>query len=250
MTRILGIDFFQGDPDEAAERALTNGLTVAPSGPNLADLNLYPAYQKALSEADLVVVDSGFLVLCWKLLTGQSLRRLSGLLLLQRILIHDRFQEMQNQLWVMPTAASIEHSRDYLSNKFCKELKPECFYSAPVYPQGEIQDRALLQLIRDRRPGFILINVAGGKQEVLGAWLKRQLENPPPIVCTGAAIAFLTGEQTSIPQWGDRYFLGWLLRIIWRPRQYLPRYWQARRLWKLVRRHREKAPPPLSNVTD
>jgi len=242
MTRILGIDFFQGSPEEAARQALAGGLTVAPAAPTLADLDRYPAYQNALESADLAVVDSGFLVLCWKRLTGQSMSRLSGLLLLQNILEQPAFRESSKQLWAMPTPASIEAAKAYLAS-IGVELDDDCFYAAPMYPVGEIEDPALLEIIHQRRPELIMLNVAGGKQEVLGAWLKAQLDYRPGIVCTGAAIAFLTGEQANIPSWGDRFFMGWLLRIFSDPRRYFPRYWQARRLWRLLKTYREASPP-------
>lgn len=243
MTQVLGIEFFQGTPQEAAARALAGGLTVAPSGPNLADLDRMPAYQQALQCADLVVLDSGFLVLCWRRQSGQQLTRLSGLLLLQHILQAAAFHNEPAQLWVMPSEDAAMKTRAYLAQRGVA-LPAECFYVAPFYATGEITDPELLALIQRRAPQFVVINVAGGKQEVLGAWLKSQLPGKPAIICTGAAIAFLTGEQASIPAWGDRLFLGWLLRILQNPRRYLGRYWRARRLKYLVETYGASAPLP------
>lgn len=248
MTRALGIQFFQGSATSAAEQALAGGLTVAPSGPGLAELDRQPAYQRALNEADLVVVDSGFLVLCWKLKSLRPLSRLSGLLLLETILASGEFKNTSPQLWVMPTASSIQHTRDYLTQ--CGGPMSEVhFYEAPFYSSGEIEDPQLLELIQNLRPKLVVINVAGGKQEVLGAWLKRSLDAAPATICTGAAIAFLTGEQANIPKWGDRFYLGWLLRILNKPKQYLPRYKRAWRLLPLVLKYGDRAPKPKSHVS-
>ncbi len=55
-------------------------------------------------------------------------------------------------------------------------------------------------------------------------------EHKPAIICTGAAIAFLTGRQAQIPNWADRFFLGWLFRCMDQPKLFIPRYLYALKL--------------------
>ena len=64
----------------------------------------------------------------------------------------------------------------------------------------------------------------------------------PTIHCIGAAIAFLSGDQVNIPVWGDRFYLGWLLRCLSDPKRYIPRYWDARKLIALMVRYRDRLP--------
>lgn len=59
----------------------------------------------------------------------------------------------------------------------------------------------------------------------------------PAIICTGAAIAFLSGRQANIPVWADRLMLGWLFRTLSNPARFVPRYWKALRLVPLLWRH-------------
>ena len=61
-------------------------------------------------------------------------------------------------------------------------------------------------------------------QERLGAYLRQNLDYMPTIICTGAAIAFLTGEQTDIPPIVDRLFLGWIFRWFSSPTRFVPRF--------------------------
>ena len=112
-----------------------------------------------------------------------------------------------------------------------------------MYPsKGIIRDDALLQRIEARKPAYIFINIGGGKQEVLGHMLKRKLSYTPAIICTGAAIAFLTGEQAHIPVWADRLVLGWLLRCIHSPKTFCKRYLRALKLIPILLRNRERMP--------
>jgi UDP-N-acetyl-D-mannosaminuronic acid transferase (WecB/TagA/CpsF family) len=79
--------------------------------------------------------------------------------------------------------------------------------------------------------------------------LKQNLQPLPAIHCIGAAIAFLSGDQVRIPLWVDRLYLGWLLRCLSQPRRYVPRYWSARKLVKLMLRYGETLPPANANHT-
>ena len=73
--KILGVSFFQGTVKEACQKAQCGGLVVAPSGPGMAhDLQSCKIYAKALLNADLTLLDSGFRLpehlLCWALLVS------------------------------------------------------------------------------------------------------------------------------------------------------------------------------------
>jgi UDP-N-acetyl-D-mannosaminuronic acid transferase (WecB/TagA/CpsF family) len=56
----------------------------------------------------------------------------------------------------------------------------------------------------------------------------------PALICTGAAIAFLSNRQVNIPPWADRLFLGWLMRSLSEPTKFIPRYWHSLRLAVLM----------------
>ncbi|MGE9292288.1 MAG: WecB/TagA/CpsF family glycosyltransferase, partial [Puniceicoccales bacterium] len=96
--------------------------------------------------------------------------------------------------------------------------------------------------IEQRRPRFVFNNIGGGIQERLGYGLRQQLTYRPAIICTGAAIAFFTGQQANIPGWVDRLHLGWLARIAAAPCRYLPRYLAAVKLVPLFFRFGSQSP--------
>lgn len=64
LVRILGIDFY----NDSLERALQiahqeGGLFLAPSGPGLSELGRNSNYDRALQQADVNLIDSGYLAL-------------------------------------------------------------------------------------------------------------------------------------------------------------------------------------------
>ncbi len=214
---------------------------VAPSGPGIAiDLSSSPGYAAALQEAELVLPDSGAMVLLWNLRTAYrpsaSLRRLSGLRFLKAFLALDEVRSPAATFWIMPDEAEADRNLGWLRENGFNHLRAEDIYIAPDYrgsagEVGEVADPLLLHRIRENAPRFVIVNIGGGIQEPLGSYLRRNLDNRPTILCTGAAIAFLTGGQASIPPWADRLYLGWALRILRSPGRFLPRYFHA---WRLV----------------
>jgi UDP-N-acetyl-D-mannosaminuronic acid transferase (WecB/TagA/CpsF family) len=73
--------------------------------------------------------------------------------------------------------------------------------------------------------------------------LRENLSFRPASHCIGAALGFITGHQVAIPNWADRFYLGWLLRFLAQPRLFAPRVLMALRLAPLIFRYREELPP-------
>ncbi len=239
--QILGARFFFGAPAEAVAIGLRGGLVVFPSAPVLVATASDQATQTAVVKSDLVIPDSGLMVLFWNLLKREQLRRVSGLEYLTLLLESLQTRTDQSVMWVMPTEESMDISLRWLRRNGHHTTREDC-YLAPIYPPGEIADPVLLDLVRTRRPAHLIMAVGGGVQERLGLYLRDSLDYRPAIYCTGAAIGFLSGEQARIPCWADRYYLGWLARCFQNPVKFVPRYWAAKKLLGLMLRCGSAAP--------
>ena len=239
-TKILGIDFFSGTVAEAVERMRRGGLLVVPAAPALKDVETNPHYREALLEADMALPDSAFMVMIWNRLQGDRIPRISGLEYLRELLLHPDVRRPGNTVWIMANEASAQRNLSWLAGQGI-EVPEECVYTAPIYG-ARIEDKKLLEKIEQIRPQHIVITVGGGTQERLGLYLKRNLSFLPAIHCIGAAIAFLSGDQVYIPVWADRFYLGWFFRSASEPKRFVPRYWDARKLLKLMLRYRDRLP--------
>ena len=240
MRRILGIDFYVGDAAGAIDRVACGGLVVVPAAPALKDIGRNSAYRAALINADLVLADSAFMVLVWNLLERDSVTRLSGLRYLRELLEREDVQSPGNTFWIMAGPESASRNLAWL-NKRGIDVPAENVYLAPMYGQ-EIEDRNLIDRLQNLRVRHIVITLGGGTQEQLGLYLKRELNYLPSIHCIGAAIAFLSGDQVRIPEWADRFYLGWLLRCFSSPRRFVPRYLSASKLLRLLMQYRSELP--------
>ena len=71
-------------------------------------------YRRALLGADLAIADSGFMVLLWKLFTGESVPRISGLEHVKRLLEHESVRPPGAVVWVVATESSREKLLEFL----------------------------------------------------------------------------------------------------------------------------------------
>jgi UDP-N-acetyl-D-mannosaminuronic acid transferase (WecB/TagA/CpsF family) len=239
--RILGIDFFDGSAKAAIEIMRSGGLLVVPAAPALKDLDSNVAYRESLLNADLAISDSAFMVLIWNRLQSTPIRRLSGLEYLRELLLQPEVSQPGNTLWIMASPVSARRNLDWLKQQGTV-VAEDYIYMAPMYGSGAIADPILVERLNRLQPRHIIVTIGGGTQERLGLYLKRNLAYRPAIHCIGAAIAFLSGDQVHIPVWADKYYLGWLFRSIAEPKRYLPRYWEARKLFSLMLRNRDRLP--------
>ena len=275
---ILGIKFFGGTSREAVEEITrTGGLLVAPAAPSMINLCRDEDYRRALLSAELAIADSGFMVLLWKFITGENVPRISGLEHVKRLLEHESVRPAGAVVWVVATDASREKLLAFLGLKqgksegtghraeigkqgiedtghsagvgsFTADLSPDlgslasAIYVAPKYVRP-VQDEKLLALVRQTRPKHIVIAVGGGIQDKLGQYILEQLDYRPAVHCIGAALGFLTGDQVRIPDWADKYYLGWFFRSLAQPKVFVPRFWSARTLPWLIWKYRHRLPP-------
>lgn len=238
--QILGVNFYIGDAQGAIRRLERGGLLVVPAAPALKDVAWNEDYREALTNADVAIADSAFMVLVWNFLQGDSIQRLSGLKYLKELLIKEDVRQPGNTLWVMAGVASAQRNLDWLNSEGIN-VPQKCVYHAPMYG-STVEDKDLIEKLQALRPKHVVITVGGGTQERLGLYLKRNLNYLPAIHCIGAAIAFLSGDQVRIPEWADRFYLGWLFRCMSSPRRYIPRYFSAPQLVPLLWRYRNQLP--------
>ena len=241
--QILGIPFFNGSASEAVARiAQKGGLVVAPSGTCFERFMQDEDYRRAILTADLVLPDSGFMVSLWRLLRRRRLQRISGLAYLKQLLAQPEMPG--SAYWILPNERS-RHKLMEWARRNGVEIGSANFYLAPIYGR-QVEDQDLLTLIDERRPRHIVVGVGAGPQEKLGWYLREQASYRPAIHCIGGALGFVTGDQVAIPQWADRLFLGWFLRLLSQPRTFLPRLPKAWILPGLIAAHGEQLPPMKS----
>ena len=206
-------------------------LFVFPSGPNLSDMKVNSKYYMSLKKADYVFFDSGFFVLLLKLFKGISVNKVSGYKFLNHFFRYISKNKNKSIFCIDPDIKTSNINKKFLNKLGVKKVNS---YVAPIYNEYNFNDKKLLKLTSLKKADYILTNIGGGKQEVLGRYLKKNLKYKTSIFCTGGAISYFTGHQAPINNFFDKFYLGWLIRILFNPRIFLIRYLKSFKLLLIV----------------
>ena len=207
------------------------GFFVFPAAPALASIKTYDTYHKSIQKADLVFFDSGFFVLLLRIFKNIKVDKFSGYKFLNLFFNYLRKNKKKKVFCIDPNLNFSKSNKIYLKKL---GLKKTYNFLAPVYDKDKLVDKKLLKVIKKVKPNFIITNIGGGIQEVLGLYLKRNLKFKTTILCTGGAISFFTGDQAPINNFIDKFYLGWLVRFLFNPLIFFKRYIRGLRLIPMV----------------
>ena len=231
--QILGIQFFKGKTEEVFTFLKNKGgLLTVPAAPALVTIAHDKDYYDALLESDIVIPDSGYMILIWNTFFKNKINKISGLEFINFFVENIHKFKDDTFFLVNPSDVDGKINKDFLTGKGLK-LEEKDIYTAPFY-NGNVNDFHLLSLIESQKPKWVFINIGGGTQEKLGLFLKNKLSYSPAILCTGAALAFKTGRQVNMPSWVDYIYMGWLLRCISNPKVFIPRYFSGFKLLNMI----------------
>ena len=205
------INFFSSDYKSIKQLADKGGVVVAPAASALANIEQDKRYYNALINSDVAILDSGFFCIMLRVFRKYKIIKLSGYLFLSRFI--KEYDPNDKLFLINPSKKEDEINKKYLFDKNIKNIDS---HIAPIYT--DIEDEKLINKINLFRPRYIIINLGGGVQEPLGIYIRDKIEFNTTILCTGAAIAFLTKEQAPINKVIDRLYLGWFVRFLWNPK--------------------------------
>lgn len=207
------------------------GLFVFPAAPALASIEKSEKYYDSLKKADLVFFDSGFFVLLLRVLKNINVNKFSGYKFLNLFFDHLKKNKKKKVFCIDPNLKFSQSNKNFLMKLGVKKIYN---YLAPKYQTKNLSDKKLLKKIKKIKPDFIMTNIGGGTQEILGLYLKKNLGIKTTILCTGAAISFFTKDQAPINNIIDRLYLGWFIRLIFNPFVFTERYLYSLRLIPMV----------------
>ena len=91
-----------------------------------------------------------------------------------------------------------------------------------------------MKLILNYKPFIIIVNIGGGKQEILAEYINSKLRKKIIIICSGAALSFHAGHGAKINSVIDTLYLGWIARILDDPKIFIGRILLSIKLAKII----------------
>ncbi len=206
-------------------------LFLFPSGSGIPLLQKNKKYYLSLLNADYVFFDSGFFVILLRFLKNIKVNKFSGFKFLNLFFKYLSTNKNKSVFCIDPNPIFLKSNKNYFKKI---GVNRTYHYTAPKYNSENIKDKNLLRKINKFKPDFIMTNIGGGTQEVLGLYLKKNIRKKATILCTGGAISFFTGDQAPINNLIDKMYLGWLIRLIFNPLFFYKRYLYALNLFPMV----------------
>jgi len=215
------IKFYDHSYEEIKKILLRKGgYLVAPAASSLNNILKFNSYLLALRKSTIAIFDSGFFCLCLLFFKRIKVKKFSGFKVMNYFLNDPQFKNKK----ILSCDKSIKSSN--INKLFFKKKKFKFVnhYICPMYKSKKhIFDEELLRKIFIYNPDIIIINISGGTQELLAYNIWNKLKKKAIILCTGAALAFHTGEDAKINTIIDNLYLGWFMRIIYNPKIFLKR---------------------------
>lgn len=230
IINFYGIKFYNFEYNDIMKKLKPNGYLVAPAAYPLSKIKEYNIYYKALKKSKVAIFDSGYFCLLIKFFCLFNVKKFSGFLFLHKFL-NDKNNQKKKILLVNPTDEDGILNKKLLIKKGFRKI---FLYTSPFYmPNQKITDKKFIKYINKTKPNFILLNIAGFKQELLAEYIERKIKFNVTTFCLGAAIAFMTKKQAPINYFIDKFYLGWFARLLFRPKEHFKRTVESFTLIKL-----------------
>lgn len=227
-----GIKFYEVDYKTCLD--LLNkkgGYLVIPAASSLALIKYNKKYYLALKKSTIAIFDSSLFCLSIFLFKNKFFKKFSGYKFLKYFLI-DKDVKNKKILLLNSSAQEARCNIKYLKKKKFKFIMS---YVCPVYNEKTLSsDLLLFKKINKYKPEIIIINIAGGKQEILALSIKNNIRLKTICICSGAALSFFTGQGAKITDFVDKFYLGWLMRIFHNPKIFLIRIFNSIKLVYIV----------------
>jgi N-acetylglucosaminyldiphosphoundecaprenol N-acetyl-beta-D-mannosaminyltransferase len=205
-------------------KSSTPHILVTPNAGHLKSIATNKEIAEIYLNADLSLIDGWPIAVAAKNASGVKAQRVTGSDLLPRL-----FSELAKDIRIGIIGGENEFKiRQVLESKYPNiniQIVDTSQWSTSVY-----DIRRLRELVQHNALSIVLLCLGHPKQELLA----RELKNydwagarPDWIMCVGATIDFLTGEQKRAPRAFQVIGLEWIFRLSTNPRKFFSRYFSA-----------------------
>jgi N-acetylglucosaminyldiphosphoundecaprenol N-acetyl-beta-D-mannosaminyltransferase len=205
-------------------KSSTPHILVTPNAGHLKSIATSKEIAEIYLNADLSLIDGWPIAVAAKNASGVKAQRVTGSDLLPRL-----FSELTKDIRIGIIGGNNEFEiRQVLESKFPNiniQIIDTSQWSTSVY-----DIRRLRELVQHNALSIVLLCLGHPKQELLAKELKNYDwagARPDWIMCVGATIDFLTGEQKRAPRVFQVIGLEWIFRLSTNPRKFFSRYFSA-----------------------
>ena len=199
-------------------------ILVTPNAGHLKSINTQSEISEIYTSADLSLIDGWPIAVAARNATRKKVQRVTGSDLLPRL-----FSELNKDIRIGIIGGNNEiRIQEVLELKYPNiniQIVDTSQWSNSIYDV-----RRLRELVQHNALSIVLLCLGHPKQELLAKELKNYDwagSRPDWIMCVGATVDFLTGDQKRAPKFFQDIGLEWLFRLLTNPKKFFSRYLEA-----------------------
>ena len=199
-------------------------ILVTPNAGHLTNIFDNPELSEIYSTAELSLIDGWPIAVATKNASKLKITRVTG---------SDLLPELFSQLTKEVRVGIIGGNNESLIRQSLESRFPDLniqIVDTSQWTNSVYDIRRLRELVQYNALSIVLLCLGHPKQELLAKELKNYDwagSRPDWIMCVGATIDFLTGEQKRAPRFFQKIGLEWLFRLITNPKKFMQRYLNA-----------------------
>ena len=205
-------------------KSVEPNIVVTPNAGHLTNIFNNPELSEIYSTAELSLIDGWPIAIAAKNASKLKITRVTGSDLLPEL-----FSQLTKEVRVGIVGGNNESLiRQSLESRFA-ELNIQIIDTSQ-WTNSVYDIRRLRELVQYNALSIVLLCLGHPKQELLAKELKNYDwagSRPDWIMCVGATIDFLTGEQKRAPKAFQKIGLEWFFRLITNPKKFTHRYVSA-----------------------
>ena len=205
-------------------KSVEPNILVTPNAGHLTNIFDNPELSEIYSIAELSLIDGWPIAVAAKNASMLKITRVTG---------SDLLPELFSQLTKDVRVGIIGGSNESLIRQSLESKFPDLniqIIDTSQWTNSVYDIRRLRELVQYNALSIVLLCLGHPKQELLAKELKNYDwagSRPDWIMCVGATIDFLTGEQKRAPRFFQKIGLEWFFRLITNPKKFTQRYLNA-----------------------
>jgi N-acetylglucosaminyldiphosphoundecaprenol N-acetyl-beta-D-mannosaminyltransferase len=205
-------------------RSAEPNILVTPNAGHLTNIFDNPDLSEIYSTAELSLIDGWPIALAAKNASKLKITRVTG---------SDLLPELFSQLTKEVRVGIIGGNNELLIRQSLETRFPELniqIIDTSQWTNSVYDIRRLRELVQYNALSIVLLCLGHPKQELLAKELKNYDwagSRPDWIMCVGATIDFLIGEQKRAPKFFQKIGLEWFFRLVINPKKFSQRYLKA-----------------------
>ena len=205
-------------------KSVEPNILVTPNAGHLTNIFDNPELSEIYSSAELSLIDGWPIAVAARNVSKLKITRVTG---------SDLLPELFSQLTKEVRVGIVGGNNEALIRQSLESRFPELniqLIDTSQWTNSVYDIRRLRELVQYNALSIVLLCLGHPKQELLAKELKNYDwagSRPDWIMCVGATIDFLTGEQKRAPRFFQKIGLEWFYRLVSNPKKFTQRYLYA-----------------------